>query len=57
MKERIYCKKPRPRREYNIKMDFKVMGWDVVDWIHMSGYGNIPDSFEIGNKFLGAIKC
>jgi hypothetical protein len=25
----------RPRREYNIKMDFRESGWQYVDWMHM----------------------
>jgi hypothetical protein len=26
----------RRRRKGNIKMDFKGIGWDGVDWIHLS---------------------
>jgi hypothetical protein len=28
--------RPRHRWEDNIKMDFKGIGWDGVDWIHLS---------------------
>jgi hypothetical protein len=26
----------RRRKEYNIRMDLREMGWKVVDWMHMS---------------------
>jgi hypothetical protein len=28
--------KPRCRWEDNIRMDLRELGWDVVDWVHMT---------------------
>jgi hypothetical protein len=50
-------RKPRRRRQYNIKMEFEAMGWEFVAWIHLAGYGKIPGSCKIGNEFSGIIKC
>jgi hypothetical protein len=31
-----YYEEPECRRENNIKMDLREMGWKVVDWIHLA---------------------
>jgi hypothetical protein len=28
--------RPRRRREYNIKMDLREIGWGGIDWIHLT---------------------
>jgi hypothetical protein len=28
--------RPRHRLEYNIRMDLREVGWQVVDWIHLA---------------------
>jgi hypothetical protein len=28
--------RPRRRREDNMKMDLRKLGWEVVDWIHVT---------------------
>jgi len=28
--------RPRCRLEYNIRMDLRETGWEVVDWMHMA---------------------
>jgi hypothetical protein len=35
LKERTH-EKHRYRREDNIKMDLREIGWEVVDWIHVA---------------------
>jgi hypothetical protein len=50
-------RKPRRRFQYNIKMEFQVMGWEFVDRIQLTRYGKIPGSLEKGNEFSGVIKC
>jgi ribosome biogenesis protein Nip4 len=34
--EKRPLRRPRHRREDNIKMDLKEIGWEDVDWIHLS---------------------
>jgi hypothetical protein len=30
------CRRPRYRWEDNIRIDFREIGWEGVDWIHLS---------------------
>jgi hypothetical protein len=45
----------RRRCPYDIKMGFEVIGWEVAEGIHLSGYGNIPGSCEKSKEFSGVI--
>jgi hypothetical protein len=48
---------PRRRWKDNIRMDFRKIGWEDVDWIRPSqGDGQVTTSFEQGNKLPGSIK-
>jgi hypothetical protein len=45
----------RPRRRWvdNIKMDLRDIGWDAMNWIHLTQGG----SCEHGNELSDFIKC
>jgi hypothetical protein len=42
------------RWEDNIGMSFKVVGWEVVDWIDLS-QDNVAGTYEYGNEPSGSI--
>jgi hypothetical protein len=56
-------KKPlgRPRRRWvdNIKMDFREIGWNGMDWIGLIWLkiGTSGGSYEHGNEPSGSTKC
>jgi hypothetical protein len=49
----------RPRRRWvdNIKMDFREIEWDGMDWIDLAQDRDQEGSYEHGNKLSGSIKC
>jgi hypothetical protein len=47
--------RPRPRWEYNIKMDLQEVGCGGIDWIELAQH--VGGSCEYGNKSSGSIKC
>jgi hypothetical protein len=38
-------------------MDFGVIEWEVVDWMHVSGQGPMAGCCEHGNETSGSIKA
>jgi hypothetical protein len=50
--------RPRHKWMYNIRVDLREVGWEVVDWIHLSTleYGPVAGSCERGNEPSGSIK-
>jgi hypothetical protein len=47
--------RPRSRWEDNIRMDLREIGWEVVDWIHVTKRP-VADSCEHDNEPLGSVK-
>jgi hypothetical protein len=30
--------RPKHRRKFNIRMDLREIGWEIVDWMHLAQY-------------------
>jgi len=50
-------KRPSRRWKDNIKIGLKEIGWEGMDWIDYSGWGQLVGCREGDNQASGPIKC
>jgi hypothetical protein len=55
-KGKMPFRRHRHRFQDNIKMDIRKVGWEGVDWNHVSEWGLVVSSCEHGNEPLSSIK-